>query len=372
MSESFESPTTVSSESASHDATPVTSSEFGAVYGSAHREKTLSSSLVARALAEFMGTFFIVVVLLLTSLWTILGGGGSTYTTAIAAFAAYGIAAYTFGHVSGGHFNPAVSLAAALTQRINALQALVYIVAQVLASIAAAGVAYLLVPQITASSSAGIKTSQWWGYMMNGFAETSPTYQTTQGVLTYTMWFAIIVEFIGSLIAISAVVSAMKSNGAPTRRFAVVSGLAYAAGMFLTVPVTGGSLNPARSTGIAIIAQNNGQTSALPQLWIFWVVPLLAGAIVGLVLVISSSLKKADADVDVYTFAPEDESAAPASEEDLAEFNATIETEDAPEGATLAFEEVEETTDGETDSDADADSEDDTASEKYEQGSEEK
>jgi aquaporin Z len=142
--------------------------------------------------------------------------------------------------------------------------------------------------------------------------------------------------------------------------------------MFLTVPVTGGSLNPARSTGIAIIAQNNGQTSALPQLWIFWVVPLLAGAIVGLVLVISSSLKKADADVDVYTYAPEDESAVPASEEDLAEFNATIETEDAPESTTLAFEEVEEATDDDADSDADAASEDDMASEKYEQGSEEK
>lgn len=334
MSESFESPTTVSSEDALQSAASLETSSPAT--SCAHCERKLSSSLVARGLAEFAGTFFAVFVMLGAASWTLIGSGGTVYSTALAAVVAYGAAATIFGHISGGHFNPAVSLAAALTGKIAWLDALVYAVAQVLAGIAAAAIMLVLVPLLPTSTSLTAKS--WWGFMINGFGENSPIYLNSQ--VNIDMKFAIIVELIGALIVISAVVGAMRKNGAPSKNFALTSALAYGAATFVTVSVTGASLNPARSTGVAIFAQNQGLTSSLPQLWVFWVVPLLAGAIVGLVMVVSSSLKKDPEELPVYTTESLD---AAYGEDDLDEFNAVVETEEADSEASDISEAVSET-----------------------------
>lgn len=292
MSESIESPTPVSSEVQPQAAAPVETStvyEEGqtVTHHCARSERHLYPSLVVRALAEFAGTFFIIFVLLGAASWTLLGSGGTVYSTAIAAIVAYGAAALTFSKVSGGHFNPAVSLAAALTGKIGWIDALVYAVAQVVAGIGAAALMLVLVPLLPTSDS--LTEKSWWGFMVNGFGENSPIYLNSS--VNIDMKFTIVVELIGSLIVIAAVVGAMRSNGTPSRSFSLTTALAYGAATFITAPVTGASLNPARSTGVAIFAQNKGLTSSLPQLWVFWVVPLLAGAIVGLVLVIVSSVR---------------------------------------------------------------------------------
>jgi aquaporin Z len=337
MSESFESPTSVSSESAPQEATsleaPINSKGSAALsQGFAGGETGLTASLVVRGLAEFVGTFFVVFVLLGAASWTLIGSGGTVFSTALAAVVAYGVAALTFGKVSGGHFNPAVTLAAALVGKIKWIDALVYAIAQVVAGIAAAAVLLPLIPLLPTSSS--LTEKSWWGFMVNGFGQNSPIYLNSQENIS--MQFAIVVELIGSLIVVAAVVSAMRDNGAPSKSFALTSAFAYGAATFITSPIDGASLNPARSTGPAIFAQVKGMTSSLSQLWVFWVVPLLAGAVVGLVIAITKTAQHSTPSLDeaspfgaVSASSDDAEQAnddAAAEEADLAEFNAVIET----------------------------------------------
>jgi aquaporin Z len=335
MSESFESPTSVSSESAPQQANSVEAPINSKVsLGSAGGETGLTSSLVVRGLAEFVGTFFVVFVLLGAASWTLIGSGGTVYSTALAAVVAYGVAALTFGKVSGGHFNPAVTLTAALVGKLKWIDALVYVIAQVVAGIAAAAILLPLIPLLPTSSS--LTEKSWWGFMVNGFGQNSPIYLNSQ--VNISMQFAIVVELIGSLIVVSAVVSAMRDNGAPSKKFALTSAFAYGAATFITAPIDGASLNPARSTGAAIFAQIKGMSSSISQLWVFWVVPLLAGAIVGLVIVLTKTAQHSTPSLDqaspfgsaaASSDADYADADAVADEADLTEFNAVIETDEA-------------------------------------------
>jgi aquaporin Z len=346
MSESFESPTTVSSESAPQKAasleTPIFNGDTRTKDSDCARGERLHSSLVVRGLAEFVGTFFIIFVLLGAASWTLLGSGGTVFSTALAAAFAYGAAAFTFGRISGGHFNPAVTLVAALTSKIKWIDALVYCVAQVLGGIAAAALLLPLIPSLPTSTS--LTEKSWWGFMVNGFGTNSPIYLNSQ--VNVDMKFALVVELIGSLVVISAVISAMGANGAPRRNFALTSALAYGAATFITAPIDGASLNPARSTGVALFAQMKGMTASISQLWVFWVAPLLAGAIVGLVLVVSASFKASADNAAAATAFTAVQGPANAGANDagytddaeLSEFNAVIETKDADTTAAPASE----------------------------------
>lgn len=215
--------------------------------------------------AEFIGTF-----------WLVLGGCGSAVLAA--AFPGVGIGllgvslafgltvltmAYALGHVSGAHFNPAVSVGLWVAGRFPAGRLLPYIVAQVAGGLAGAGVLYLV-----ATGKAGFDVSA--GFASNGFGEHSPG--------GYSLLAAALIEVVltaGFLIAIlGATSSAAPQNLAP-----VAIGLALTLIHLISIPVTNTSVNPARSTAVALFVGD----WAVSQLWLFWVAPIV-GAVAGAVI----------------------------------------------------------------------------------------
>ncbi|MBC3919656.1 aquaporin Z [Undibacterium sp. CY18W] len=214
--------------------------------------------------AEFFGTF-----------WLVLGGCGSAVLAA--AFPGVGIGlhgvslafgltvltmAYAIGHISGCHLNPAVSIGLWAGGRFPANKLLPYIVAQVLGGIVAGGVLYLI-----ASGKAGFDVSA--GFASNGYADHSPGgYSLLAGLVTEVVMTAMF------LIIILGATDARAPQG-----FAPIAiGLGLTLIHLISIPVTNTSVNPARSTGVALYVGG----WALQQLWLFWIAPIV-GAVLGAV-----------------------------------------------------------------------------------------
>ncbi|UDF28893.1 UNVERIFIED_ORG: aquaporin Z [Roseateles sp. XES5] len=211
--------------------------------------------------AEFLGTF-----------WLVFGGCGSAVLAA--AFPEVGIGllgvsfafgltvltmAYTVGGISGGHFNPAVSLGLTVAGKFPASSLVPYIVAQVVGAVAAAAVLYLI-----ASGKAGFAAG---GFASNGYGELSPG--------GYSLTAALVAEVV--LTAFFLIIILGSTHGRAPAGFAPIAiGLGLTLIHLVSIPVTNTSVNPARSTGVALFAE----TAALSQLWLFWLAPLL-GAVVG-------------------------------------------------------------------------------------------
>lgn len=214
--------------------------------------------------AEFFGTF-----------WLVFGGCGSAVLAA--AFPELGIGfagvslafgltvvtmAYAVGGISGGHFNPAVSLGLAVAGRFAWKDLVPYWIAQLVGAVAAGAALYAI-----ASGQTGFAAG---GFASNGFGELSPG--------GYSMQAALLAEVIltaGFLI----VILGATSKAAPAGFAPLAIGLALTLIHLISIPVTNTSVNPARSTGVALFAE----TGALGQLWLFWAAPL-AGAAIGAVI----------------------------------------------------------------------------------------
>lgn len=171
--------------------------------------------------------------------------------------------AYAVGHISGGHFNPAVSLGLVVGGRFAAKDLPGYVIAQVLGAIAAAAVLYVI-----ASGEGGFDASA--GFAANGYGEHSPG--------GYSMVAALVIEVVltaGFLI----VILGATDGRAPTGFAPLPIGLALCLIHLISIPVTNTSVNPARSTSQAIFQGS----WALDQLWLFWVAPLV-GAVIGAVI----------------------------------------------------------------------------------------
>jgi aquaporin Z len=216
-------------------------------------------------LAEFVGTF-----------WLVFGGCGSAVLAAafpevgiglLGVSLAFGLTvltmAYAVGHISGGHFNPAVSLGLVVGGRFSASELPGYIIAQVLGAIAAAAVLYVI-----ASGATGFDASA--GFAANGYGEHSPG--------GYTMVAALVIEVV--LTAGFLIVILGATDGRAPAGFAPLPiGLALCLIHLISIPVANTSVNPARSTSQAIFQGS----WALEQLWLFWVAPLV-GAVIGAVI----------------------------------------------------------------------------------------
>ena len=216
--------------------------------------------------AEFFGTF-----------WLVFGGCGSAVFAAgvpdigiglLGVSLAFGLTvltmAYAVGHISGGHFNPAVSFGLLVSGRFEAKQLLPYIVSQVLGATAAAGVLYLILNGADAFSSEGPGAFATNFYEMPGYAGRS-----------FSMAAAFTAEFVLTAFFLIVILGATDkyANG----KFAGIAiGLALTLIHLISIPITNTSVNPARSTSQALFVQGE----ALGQLWLFWVAPI-AGAIVG-------------------------------------------------------------------------------------------
>ena len=215
--------------------------------------------------AEFIGTF-----------WLVLGGCGAAVLAAgvpnvgigyAGVSLAFGLTvvtgAYAFGHISGGHFNPAVTFGVFVAGRMPMKDVLPYWIAQVAGGIVAGAVLYAI-----ASGNAGFDASA--GFASNGYAEHSP-----QG---YTMEAALICEIVMTFMFL-LVILGTTSPSAPVGFAPLAIGLALTLIHLISIPVTNTSVNPARSTGVAIFQGG----WAVSQLWLFWVAPLIGGGLAGIV-----------------------------------------------------------------------------------------
>jgi len=214
-----------------------------------------------KLMAEFIGTF-----------WLVLGGAGSAVlATGVADVGigwlgvslAFGLTvltmAYAVGHISGAHFNPAVTLGLVLGGRFEARELLPYWVAQVLGGMAAAAVLYVIV-------SGGAGFTGVGGFASNGYGEASP-----QG---YSMMAVLVTEVVMTAFFIIIILGAT-SKGAPAGFAPIAIGLGLTLIHLISIPVSNTSVNPARSTGVALFAEG----PALGQLWLFWVAPLVGAAL---------------------------------------------------------------------------------------------
>jgi aquaporin Z len=216
-----------------------------------------------RLAAEILGTF-----------WLVLGGCGSAVLAA--AFPELGIGfagvalafgltvvtmAYAVGHISGGHFNPAVTVGLWAGERFAAADIFPYIIAQVVGAVLAAAVLY-----VVASGAAGFSVSD--GFASNGYGEHSPG--------GYSLTAALIIEFVLTFMFLMVILGSTDAR-APAGFAPLAIGLALTLIHLISIPVTNTSVNPARSTGPALFVGG----WAIAQLWAFWVAPILGAVVAG-------------------------------------------------------------------------------------------
>jgi aquaporin Z len=221
-------------------------------------------SLSKRALAEFIGTF-----------WLVLGGCGSAVLAAafphvgigfLGVALAFGLTvltmAFAIGHISGCHLNPAVSFGLMVGGRFKGSDLPAYVIAQVLGGIVAALVLYVI-----ASGKAGFDLSG--GLAANGYGDHSPGgYTLGSGLLT-----EVVMTFMFLMVILGATDARAPQGFAP-----IAIGLCLTLIHLISIPVTNTSVNPARSTGPAVIVGG----WALAQLWLFWVAPLIGAGLAGM------------------------------------------------------------------------------------------
>ena len=217
-----------------------------------------------RLAAECLGTF-----------WLVFGGCGSAVLAAgfpelgigfLGVALAFGLTvvtmAYAVGHISGGHFNPAVSFGLWTAGRFPTGDLLPYVVAQLVGAVIAAAVLYVI-----AGGAPGFTTAD--GFASNGYGAHSPG--------GYSMTAALVAEVVLTFMFLIIILGATDRR-APAALAPLAIGLALTLIHLISIPVTNTSVNPARSTGPALFVGG----WAVQQLWLFWVAPLLGGALAGL------------------------------------------------------------------------------------------
>ncbi len=215
--------------------------------------------------AEFIGTF-----------WLVLGGCGSAVLAAafpnvgiglLGVSLAFGLTvltmAYAIGHISGCHLNPAVSIGLYVGGRFEAKELIPYIVAQVLGGIVAGGVLYII-----ASGKVGFESVG--NFASNGFGDHSPG--------GYSLLAALVTEVVMTFMFLIIILGATDKR-APKGFAPIAIGLGLTLIHLITIPVTNTSVNPARSTGVALFVGD----WAVSQLWLFWVAPIAGAALAGVV-----------------------------------------------------------------------------------------
>lgn len=215
--------------------------------------------------AECLGTF-----------WLVFGGCGSAVLAAgipnvgigyAGVALAFGLTvmtmAYAVGHISGGHFNPAVSVGLAVAKRFPAKELIPYILAQVVGGVIAAAVLYVI-----ASGTAGFDLAN--GFASNGYGDHSPH--------QYSLVACLVAEVVLTFAFLMIILGATDKR-APAGFAPIAIGLALTLIHLIGIPVTNLSVNPARSTGPAVFVGG----WAIGQLWLFWLAPIVGAALAGLI-----------------------------------------------------------------------------------------
>lgn len=250
-------------------------------------EEEQNKPLPIRMGAELVGSFIICF-----AIYAICSLGSAVYGINMAFIAlltgiVYATATIIFGKISGAQFNPAISIAAMLTGKTPVLDGVLYIIAQVIGGIGAGASIRFLLP-----TSEQVTYKIWMTPTINGFDSNSISYSTLGNYgISFGITLAIVVELVAGIIIVSSAIRSTGSHGESNMNHAIAMGLAYGIGTAITYPVTGAALNPVRATGVAIFAQGQSlNEEPLQQLWVFWICPILAAAIVSLVVIICTMI----------------------------------------------------------------------------------
>jgi aquaporin Z len=227
--------------------------------------------------AEFLGTFVLVFggtgsAVLAASFLTPLGADTGLGIGFVGVSLAFGLTvltmAYAVGHMSGGHFNPAITLGLAAARRFEWKEAVPYLITQVLAAIAASATLWVIAINRAGTTKDSLAGG---GFAANGYSEHSPG--------QFNLFAGLVIEVV--LTAVFLVVIMGTTDKRASKGFAALAiGLALTLIHLVSIPVTNTSVNPARSTGPAILLAFGGESWGLEQLWLFWLAPI-AGGILG-------------------------------------------------------------------------------------------
>ncbi|MDR2723082.1 MAG: aquaporin [Cellulomonadaceae bacterium] len=292
---------------------------------------TATHTLAARLGAEAFGTFMIVLGIIGVTAFNALNQN-STLVVALTAGFMLLAAVATVGAVSGGHFNPAVSLGAAVAGTIKWADAGLYVIAQIVGGIAAAFITWAVIPATfpTLLVNAQMLTEETRGAVIglaaNGFGAQSPLSVSTHGAsefsLTHALLLTIIVSgiFVGIILGASQRAAINVAAAADSGRVSLpyspaVGGVALTAVFIIAWPVTNGAVNPASSIGTAIFA---GSGDVWSQLWLFVVAPLAGGVLAALFVRAFGPTDVASVDGDFfYAVDDDDDSDEDDSDEDI-------------------------------------------------------
>ena len=233
-------------------------------------------SLSARLGAEFAGTYVLVFggtgsAVLAASFLTPLGADTGLGIGFVGVSLAFGLTvltmAYAVGHISGGHFNPAITLGLAAAKRFEWKDAVPYIVVQVVAAIAASATLWLVAINHEGTTKDSLSAG---GFAANGYGDHSPG--------QYNLFAGLVIEIV--LTAIFLVVIMGTTDKRASKGFAALAiGLSLTLIHLVSIPVTNTSVNPARSTGPALLLAFGGESWGVEQLWLFWLAPIVGGII---------------------------------------------------------------------------------------------
>src|SRR4051812_20836164 len=226
--------------------------------------------------AEFLGTFVLVFggtgsAVLAATFLTPAGTNSGLGIGFVGVSLAFGLTvltmAYAVGHISGGHFNPAITIGLAAARRFNWLEAIPYIVTQVVAAIAASATLWLIAINHKGTTKDSLVAG---GFATNGYGDHSPG--------LYNLAACFIIEVVLTAVFLAVIMGTTDKRA--SKGFAALAiGLALTLIHLISIPVTNTSVNPARSTGPALMLAFGGDDWALGQLWLFWLAPIVGGII---------------------------------------------------------------------------------------------
>ena len=179
--------------------------------------------------------------------------------------------AYAVGHISGGHFNPAISIGLATAKRFDWKEALPYVVTQVVAAIAASATLWIIAINQRGMSKDTLTAG---GFAANGYGDHSPG--------LYNLGAGLVIEVVLTVVFLAVIMGTTDKRA--SKGFAALAiGMSLTLIHLISIPVTNTSVNPARSTGPAILLAVGGEGWALGQLWLFWVAPIIGGVLGALI-----------------------------------------------------------------------------------------
>ncbi|WP_346682614.1 aquaporin [Bifidobacterium pullorum] len=307
-------------------------------------------TLVLRVGGELVGSFLICLGIYLFSTIGLTLYGPYLSFVALATGLIYAGVTMMLAKVCQAQFNPAITVASMLVSKTRVLDGILFILAQVLGALAAGA----LVMRVILPTSDAVTVAQWMSYVNNGFDDGSFSYgQLSQAGVSFGIAAAIVVEVVAGMIIAGAAMRMTDEQGAPLQGYGLAMGVAYGACAAFAAPVTGAALNPARSTGIAVFSSFEELTqNPLDQLWVFWICPVLAAALVALPMIVvqmmrgsqTSRIEIVDAD-DRSDAGTESESEFETSVEDVTDADEDASDADASDADASDADDVRESAD---------------------------